>query len=191
MPYFGILDNKGRELTSKGYHRIDASNTKFKISPPQSAVDHMTMVNVDQVVFPAAQEEWKLVSDLALYDEPDSDMPLITAPIGTTHVYPDSMIVIAAGFLRIGVNYRRPGANDPVPPDEYQQLRHGLIQSQQDNVKIRMEAAVRISRLEEHCHKLAYALKIARDCMPPGTNEHLYVSETLKEVCGGLVNDVR
>ncbi len=100
------------------------------------------------------------------------------------------MIVITAGFLRIGVNYRRPGANDPVPPDEYQKLRHGLIASQQENVRIQMEATAQVSWWQERCHKLVYALRIAHVWMPAGTEDHEHVRRTLDEA-GGMKHDVR
>jgi len=149
MPYYGLLDQFGRELRSGGYHRLDAANARYKISPPSvKPADHLTFVNADSIQWPPAGAAWA-VEALAIFDEADSPNPLVTTPISRGKLSVGDIILIPAGGLKIGWHGRRDGDNEPVPPPEIDRLENLLSSALKENEMLRKENARLRAELEK------------------------------------------
>ena len=120
MPYYGLLDEKGREVQGGGYHRLDMAVALFKISPPEDYGDDLTLVNVDAIAWPHASGPlpWD-VTAIAVYDEADSAVPVMTSHLGRRLILPGDFLVVAPGGLRFGWHWKgrdkRGGRRRPPP----------------------------------------------------------------------------
>ncbi len=77
MPFMGLIGANGHEIIGDGYHRIDMSETRFKISPPNNPKVHYVFINVDAIYFPAAKNPWPEISGCCVYAEIDDERPII------------------------------------------------------------------------------------------------------------------
>jgi hypothetical protein len=70
------------------YHRIDATNFAFKISPTNNAVDHIIFVNVHSIAWPPIPTccEWGSIRGFALCDEVDSEELICVVPFDTSDI---------------------------------------------------------------------------------------------------------
>ena len=74
MPYIGIFRDDGREVDAPGYHRLDLSRYRFKLSPPDKG-GHFMVINVDPIVWEMTTHAWDVVKSAALFDEVDDREP--------------------------------------------------------------------------------------------------------------------
>lgn len=140
MPYYGLLDEHGNEVSGGGYHRIDACNTHFKISPASvRKSDHLTFVSVDPIQWPEPKfgASWQAVM-LAMFDEVDSKFPMSSVPLDHPRdVRSGEILIISSGSMRIGWKWKRDDDDDePIPPSPVTEL---LARERKSNETLRQE----------------------------------------------------
>lgn len=102
MPYFGLLDRNGKEIRGAGYHRLDAAEFRFKMSPGKDGGPELSFINLDPIMFPAARENWPIVACIAIYDEIDSRDPIAAKPLlDTIKCSAGDHIGLAPSFMQI------------------------------------------------------------------------------------------
>jgi hypothetical protein len=77
MPFLGLIDSQGEEIGGDGYHRIDASEITFKLSPARDAGIDFIFVNVSMIAWPKAKNTWPDVSGFCVFAEVDALQPVI------------------------------------------------------------------------------------------------------------------
>jgi hypothetical protein len=101
MPFLGLIDTQGHEVRGEGYHRIDMSEIRFKISPPRNVTSHFEFVNTSAILWSYSQNQWPTVSGVGIYNEVDDKRPLIirTFLSSPMHVPVGDTIIMAPGQL--------------------------------------------------------------------------------------------
>lgn len=127
MPYWGLVQEDGRELKAAGYHRIDMLSISWVMTEPHdrdpNEVD-FGFTNVTPFVFGAAECDWPPVQ-LAFFRELDDPAPRAVQQ-RSFHVLKDDRLYCAPGAVRLTQHNTRWRDDDnevvpsPPAPSEYE-----------------------------------------------------------------------
>jgi hypothetical protein len=106
--YVGLVNDSGVEIKAAGYHRVCVDEINWRISPPMDETEINGLINLSEIPFPVAREDWGSVRP-ALYAEIDSPTPCSFLDSRPVRVDAGQRPVFSPGALHIGISWIDPG----------------------------------------------------------------------------------